>query len=59
MLLLHLYQHFYLKNGRKAVDTGAFVKIIEEITKKKIINFGKPSINYFDIAGKILNADKK
>ncbi len=51
---------YYLKNGRKAVDTGAFVKIIEEITDKKIRNFGKPSREYFDIAGKILDekADK-
>lgn len=49
---------YYLKNGKKAIDTGAFVKIIEEITNIKISNYGKPSITYFDIAGKILGADK-
>lgn len=49
---------YYLKNGKKAVDTGAFVKIIEDITNCKITNYGKPSMAYFDIAGKILNTDK-
>lgn len=49
---------FYLKNGKKAVDTGAFVKIIEEITNIKIANYGKPSPAYFDIAEKILKAEK-
>ena len=49
---------FYLKNGRKALDTGAFVKIIEEITGAEIKNFGKPSQEYFDVARKILNAEK-
>lgn len=49
---------YYLKNGKKTIDTGAFVKIIEEITKVKISNYGKPSLAYFDIAGKILGVDK-
>lgn len=48
---------FYLKNGKKTVDTGAFVKIIEEITHTKINNYGKPSVQYFDIAGKMLNEE--
>lgn len=46
---------FYLKNGEKAIDTGSFVKILEEINLTKIENFGKPSLKYFSIAGDILN----
>lgn len=49
---------FYLKEGKKAIDTGAFVQIIENITNTKVANYGKPSIHYFEIAGNILNTDK-
>ena len=46
---------YYLKNGRKAIDTGSFVSLLERIGGKKIKNFGKPSKDYFSIAGNILN----
>lgn len=45
---------FYLKGGKKAVDTGSFVKLLEEITNVRIKNFGKPSIEYFRAAENIL-----
>ena len=48
---------YYLKNGRKAVDTGAFVKIIEDISAVHIPNFGKPSTPYFEIAGKLMQEE--
>ncbi|MBO4386869.1 MAG: HAD-IIA family hydrolase [Treponema sp.] len=50
---------YYLKNGKKAVDTGSFVKVVEGITGVKIDNYGKPSMAYFGIAGKILDAEKE
>lgn len=46
---------YYLKNGIKTIDTGSFVKILEEISQVTIQNFGKPSKMYFDIASNILN----
>jgi len=45
---------FYYKNGKKIIDTGAFVRLLESISGKEILNFGKPSKSYFDIAGMIL-----
>lgn len=47
---------FYFKNGRKFIDTGAFVGLLEEVSGKRITNYGKPSKAYFDIAGMILGA---
>lgn len=48
---------YYLKNGVKTIDTGSFVKILEEISLVTIQNFGKPSKMYFDIAANILNTE--
>jgi len=47
---------WYYKNGRKFIDTGAFVRLLEEVSGKRITNYGKPSKAYFDIAGMILGA---
>lgn len=38
---------FYYNNNKKTIDTGAFVALIESVTKKEIPVFGKPSLNYF------------
>lgn len=46
---------YYLNNGHKTVDTGAFVKMIEDITGTRIENYGKPSMKYFGIAAKLIN----
>ena len=45
---------FYYKSGRKTIDTGAFAELLEKVGGKKIRNFGKPSIDYFEIAGRML-----
>ena len=47
---------YYYKNGRKFIDTGAFVRLLEELSGRRITNYGKPSKAYFDIAGMILGA---
>jgi len=47
---------WYYKNGRKFIDTGAFVRLLEEVSGKRITNYGKPSRAYFGIAGMILGA---
>ena len=47
---------WYYKNGRKFIDTGAFVRLLEETSGRRITNFGKPSKAYFGIAGMILGA---
>jgi len=49
---------FYLKQGKKIIDTGAFVKLLEEITSIEIRNFGKPSMDYFKIAKSLLHSHK-
>lgn len=48
---------YYLKNGKKQIDTGAFVHLCEQITGIPINNFGKPSIDFFQIAAKMLQAE--
>jgi len=48
---------YYFKSGNKTIDTGAFVGLLENVSGKKIVNFGKPSKTYFDIAANILNEE--
>ena len=38
---------FYLQNGAKKIDTGAFMTMFEALTNTKIPVFGKPSQQYF------------
>lgn len=38
---------YYLKNGKKQIDTGAFVHLIESVMDLRIPVFGKPSSHYF------------
>ena len=45
---------FYLKKGKKQIDTGAFVRLIESVTDRKITILGKPSSPYFLNAKSIL-----
>ena len=45
---------YYLNNGRKQIDTGAFVCLIESIIGRKIDIYGKPSSHYFLNAKSIL-----
>lgn len=47
---------YYLKRGRKTLDTGAFVHMLELLSGREIRNFGKPSHDFFSIAGSILRA---
>lgn len=46
---------YYLKDGKKQIDTGAFVHLFESITKCKIEILGKPSLHYFLNAKAVLN----
>lgn len=48
---------YYFKNGRRFIDTGSFVRLLEDASGKRITNFGKPSKGYFDIAGILLGAE--
>jgi len=45
---------FYLNNENKKIDTGSFVRLLENISEYKIKNFGKPSEDYFKIAAEML-----
>ena len=45
---------YYLKNGARQIDTGAFVGLLESVTNRKIEVLGKPSLSYFLNAGSIL-----
>lgn len=47
---------YYLKDGRKTIDTGAYVHVLEQLSGREIRNFGKPSHDFFTIAGTILKA---
>lgn len=38
---------FYLKDGNKVLDTGSFVKLLENVTEREIKVIGKPSKDYF------------
>lgn len=41
---------YYLVNGKKTIDTGAYVALIESIINNEIGVFGKPSTYYFKYA---------
>ena len=47
---------YYLKEGRKTIDTGAYVHMLEQISGMTIKNFGKPSQEFFTMAGDLLGA---
>lgn len=47
---------YYHAESHKKLDTGAFVNMLELVSHKEIKNFGKPSLNYFSIAGEMLKA---
>jgi len=47
---------WYLKSGRKTIDTGAFVLLLEAVSGLAVRNFGKPSNDYFEVAGRLLGA---
>lgn len=46
---------YYMDNGKKNIDTGAFVKLFESIVSTTIEVFGKPSERYFKAGVKALN----
>lgn len=50
---------YYFKDGSKTIDTGAFVGLLENVSGKRIINFGKPAKAYFDIAASMLKEELK
>lgn len=47
---------YYLKNGERVLDTGAFTSLLEAACEKTIEVFGKPSAEYFRSGLSILNA---
>jgi HAD superfamily hydrolase (TIGR01450 family) len=47
---------YYLKDGIKQLDTGSFVKLLEQASNKDIIILGKPSIEYFSAGFSSLGA---
>jgi len=47
---------YYLKDGKKHLDTGAFVTLIESVSGKRVEILGKPSNKYFLNAGAILGS---
>lgn len=51
------YSDYYRKNGRRRLDTGAFVKLLEHASGKSIRILGKPAPEYFEIARKKLEAE--
>jgi HAD superfamily hydrolase (TIGR01450 family) len=46
---------YYLSDGRKQLDTGAFVRLFEAAGETKIEVFGKPSLSYYNEALEILD----
>ncbi|MBN2655722.1 MAG: HAD hydrolase-like protein [Spirochaetales bacterium] len=46
---------FYLSGGRKQLDTGAFVRLLEAAGNCEIDVFGKPSLSYYNEALDILD----
>jgi 4-nitrophenyl phosphatase len=50
---------FYLKNGEKVLDTGAFVSLLEAAGEITIPVFGKPSYEYFMSGLRLLNASSR
>lgn len=47
---------YYLKNDKKVLDTGAFVRLLEAASNITIEVFGKPSPEYFKAGLRLLNA---
>lgn len=47
----------YVREGRKFIDTGSFVELIETITGIEILVMGKPSLAYFQAGLEVLQAD--
>lgn len=45
---------FYRKGNQRAIDTGAFVNLIEQVTEEKITVLGKPSREYFSVGINLL-----
>ena len=45
---------YYLKEGRRQVDTGAFVTLLESVTGRMVEVLGKPSLPYFTGAADLL-----
>lgn len=41
---------YYLKDGIRHVDTGAFVSLFDALSDKPILILGKPSLGYFEVA---------
>ena len=50
---------FYIKNSKKYLDTGAFVKLLESAGDIKIEIFGKPSVAFFNAGISLLEANPK
>ena len=48
---------YYLNEGSKILDTGAFSAMFEVLTKTKITVFGKPSKNYFNQGIYLMNSE--
>ncbi|MBI9011022.1 MAG: HAD hydrolase-like protein [Clostridiales bacterium] len=48
--------HYYLKSGKKTLDTGAFVTLLESVSDVTIEVIGKPSKEYFMAGVRKLNA---
>lgn len=48
---------FYLKDGDRQLDTGAFVSLLESVSGQNIEVIGKPSKDYFLSAIDLLDTD--
>lgn len=48
---------FYMSAGKRVLDTGAFVNLLQSANKSKIEVFGKPSKFYFSEAMRILDCE--
>ena len=48
--------NYYLKNGERVLDTGAFTSLLEAAGEITIEVFGKPSVEYFKSGLSLLNA---
>lgn len=51
--------NYYLKNGQKVLDTGAFACLLETAGEITIPVFGKPSYEYFMSGLRLLNASSR
>jgi len=52
-----LKNKYYERNGKLIADLGFYVAGFKYITDEKIINFGKPSKDFFNVAKEILGID--